>query len=801
MRVKRLVFVAILFFYIGLFSIPQFDAAAKGNTLAVKKSNVTVVNNEGNYEDYVYVKNVKKGSKVIVYGKNKRKIGSKTAKQKGTVKLNVQLSSKASYIYVALQDSKKKVSSKVKILHSKDGIFVKDIEVPSITVEMKVGRTYQLSYSIKPANATNKKVSFKTDSKKLSVNSKGFVTAKAEGEAEVSINSVDGFADTSVYFEIYDNILKLKPAQNTVNNSIVTLKGTVDPSKLVDDFYYVEVSSACAKDTKQTCTKQYKFYPEEKNQSIEIPLTEGKGDYKISLYEDLNDDNKLTDLEREEKYIVRNTNEGYYAYNSTLYLNGEKASGTKEYKDKLYINGWLASGKEEYNNKLYIEGVLASGTKEYKDKLYIDGVLASGTKEYKDELYIDGILASGIKEYNNKLYIDGILATETQVYNDTLYINGEIVGGYHLFNNILYDGSKRIKGYLFYKERLYYNGEVLYTKAELKEKFFSKNMLNTSDTVATVFKEFYDIVEASNGAINVTKSVETLSGQYVTDINKENAFKVTFTINGVDKSFELTTYLYRRPTALIDMTMKYAPINWDLQKHLVRNFNEYITGHSYFYYSDSISKELIQKYGTYFEDTVIPKMNQYFLKHAQNTLIPTQVILGDENDIDLYGQVGSVSKNAYGWVGNDNVAVNTMEGYTAPYKSVNTVLLPHEYVHWIFRNVYRANIPSILNEGFAYSISQAIAYNKSVTHTSYFAKAVNKVKVSGLSDTWYESNSNSSSYEGSIVATYLLDQYSGEKLDKFLIALNGQSFEEALQSTLGITVAELTKKVRAAYLE
>lgn len=265
MCVNRRIFVAILFFYIGLFSIPQLDASAKDNTLAVKKSNVTVVNNEGNYEDYVYVKNVKKGSKVIVYDKNKRKIGSKTAKQKGTVKLNFQLSSKASYIYVALQDSNKKVSQKVKILHSKDGIFVKDIKVPLTTVQMKVGHTYQLSYSIKPANATNKKVTFKTDSKKLSVNSKGLVTAKAEGEAEVTINSVDGFADTSTYFEIYNNILKLKPAQTTVNNSIVTLKGTVDPSKLVEDLYYVEVSSTCAKDANQTCTKQYKFYPEEKN--------------------------------------------------------------------------------------------------------------------------------------------------------------------------------------------------------------------------------------------------------------------------------------------------------------------------------------------------------------------------------------------------------------------------------------------------------------------------------------------------------------------------------------------------------
>lgn len=74
----------------------------------------------------------------------------------------------------------------------------KKVKVTGVTLDktsktLKVGKTLKLTATVKPKNATNKKVTWKSSNKKVAkVSSKGKVTALKKGEATITVTTADG---------------------------------------------------------------------------------------------------------------------------------------------------------------------------------------------------------------------------------------------------------------------------------------------------------------------------------------------------------------------------------------------------------------------------------------------------------------------------------------------------------------------------------------------------------------------------------------------------------------------------------
>ena len=77
-------------------------------------------------------------------------------------------------------------------------ITVKNVKVKGVKLNVKkvtrtVGKTKQLKATVRPAGATNKKVTWKSSNKKVArVNAKGKVTAKSPGKATITVTTKDG---------------------------------------------------------------------------------------------------------------------------------------------------------------------------------------------------------------------------------------------------------------------------------------------------------------------------------------------------------------------------------------------------------------------------------------------------------------------------------------------------------------------------------------------------------------------------------------------------------------------------------
>lgn len=72
-------------------------------------------------------------------------------------------------------------------------ISPRKIKVAKKSITLKKGKTKKIKYTIYPANATNKKVVFKTSKKKVAVvSSKGVIKAKKKGKATITITTVKG---------------------------------------------------------------------------------------------------------------------------------------------------------------------------------------------------------------------------------------------------------------------------------------------------------------------------------------------------------------------------------------------------------------------------------------------------------------------------------------------------------------------------------------------------------------------------------------------------------------------------------
>lgn len=92
-------------------------------------------------------------------------------------------------ITVTTKDGKKKASCRVTV---KD-VKVKSVKLDRKSASVKVGKTIKLKATVKPTDATNKAVTWKSSNKKIaSVSSKGKVTGKKKGKVTITVTTKDG---------------------------------------------------------------------------------------------------------------------------------------------------------------------------------------------------------------------------------------------------------------------------------------------------------------------------------------------------------------------------------------------------------------------------------------------------------------------------------------------------------------------------------------------------------------------------------------------------------------------------------
>lgn len=177
----------------------------------IGSSNITVKSSNGKY--VVVQVNVKKAPNKITLNAQKKtlKIGKsfqiKVSLPKDTASNKITYSSDK--MSVASVSSAGKVTAKkkgaatitVKTFNGKtaklkitvsNGVDVKKVTAKTKKLILGVGESFKLETSVSPINATNKKLTFQASNNKVTVNSKGKITAKKAGDAKITVKSING---------------------------------------------------------------------------------------------------------------------------------------------------------------------------------------------------------------------------------------------------------------------------------------------------------------------------------------------------------------------------------------------------------------------------------------------------------------------------------------------------------------------------------------------------------------------------------------------------------------------------------
>ncbi len=122
------------------------------------------------------------------------------------------------------------------------GPAVKNISVDNSSISLKIGEKSTISYKVTPQNAMNKKVSFESSDQTIAtVSSKGVITAKAAGTAEIKVTAKDGSQSSAVITvtvqgtEVLPESVEITPKDNTLKaGETVQLTATVLPENATD---------------------------------------------------------------------------------------------------------------------------------------------------------------------------------------------------------------------------------------------------------------------------------------------------------------------------------------------------------------------------------------------------------------------------------------------------------------------------------------------------------------------------------------------------------------------------------------
>ena len=216
--------------------------------------------------------------------------------------------------------------------------------------------------------------------------------------------------------------------------------------------------------------------------------------------------------------------------------------------------------------------------------------------------------------------------------------------------------------------------------------------------------------------------------------------------------------------------------------------------HADYYYSDVITENLVEQYNTFYEEEMLLYMQRHFPLTKNHVENPTFIFLGNEiepSTIQFAENFYGKSAIPFGWfTPSHNITIMTQRNYTAPYQNINTILFPHEYFHWVNRNVYKSSIPTWLNEGIAYNLSWSMYYKTdNFMESSLYDKYKNI-----LANDPYISIQDSNVYM--VVTAYIQGMYGQEKLEKLVKTSTSKSFDEAFIEIYGKTVQQMLDETR-----
>lgn len=102
--------------------------------------------------------------------------------------------------------------------------IVEDIKVESVsfdkaTISLEVGKGYQLTYKVLPETATNKNVTFSSSQTSVAtVTDGGYVTGQSEGDAVITISTIDGNKTATCQISVFDNSEEEVPVESIAFN-------------------------------------------------------------------------------------------------------------------------------------------------------------------------------------------------------------------------------------------------------------------------------------------------------------------------------------------------------------------------------------------------------------------------------------------------------------------------------------------------------------------------------------------------------------------------------------------------------
>lgn len=168
-------------------------------------------------------------SKSVKYSTSKKSVA--TVDSKGKIK--AKAAGTATITVTSKSNSKVKATCKVTVKQP-----VKEIRISKSVLAVQKGKTVNIKATVKPKNASNKKLKYKTSNKKIAtVNSKGKVKAIKNGTVTITVTAADGSKKKATCkVGVYTAKIKkatVSPSKKTLNvGKTVTLKTKIkSPSK------------------------------------------------------------------------------------------------------------------------------------------------------------------------------------------------------------------------------------------------------------------------------------------------------------------------------------------------------------------------------------------------------------------------------------------------------------------------------------------------------------------------------------------------------------------------------------------
>lgn len=452
-----------------------------------------------------------------------------------------------------------------------------------------------------------------------------------------------------------------------------------------------------------------------------------------------------------------------------LYVNGVKYSGVK--KGIFYKAGKKATGVAK-DGKLYVSGKPNKGARYYNKKWYKDTAL--DTK--KNKAMTDYLAIKPMKETS-------YTAKSWKAYEKVLKANKLTVSSTKVSTAKFVAATKAIKvaqGKLVKKVVKKVSTTAL--KSKIKEVKYIKTSTKKGSDIDS--GEKWTTVEAKTALQKAVESANKVAAnKKVSQKTVDQAVKtLTSAISTYKKAQKTGTKVY------------YAAVSAQFQEFADSKLENKKTASADYYYSAQLSEDFMNQYSNYVESSMTPYIEKMFPLVKTNKNKPTFVFLGNHKEqmtFEFSQLFYGSSIPAYGWFsGKHNITVMTHLGFEPPYNSINTILLPHEYFHWLNYNVYKSSIPGWLNEGIAYSMSWAM--NRNTTNfleTSIYNQYKMKIKQAGTI--------NVNAQDGSIVVTsYIQGKYGQEKLEKLLRRSSSVSFDQAFQEIYGKNVNTMVEEAK-----